>query len=407
MNLTSNSPSTEQRITTIDFIRGIAVLGILLLNIQLFAMVMAAYENPTTFGDLTGFNYWVFALNYLFAKGKFITIFSMLFGASTILLSRRLEQKFNRIYSIYYRRIFFLFIIGLLHAYLFWYGDILVTYAVCGFWIIWLRHWSAKRLAWLGCMLISIGYAVEFYPALVWHSMSTEAIQEFYQFLAPSQIEIAREVAIYQGSWWQQIPHRFETVFVYQTEYLITQTFWLISGIMLLGMALFKWDVFSGNRSRTFYKKLAIIFLATGLPLTAISLYGLMANQWQVNATFLWFNGLGYFASLLVAIGYIGLMILISQSTRWSALQHKLCCVGRMAFTNYLLQTFICFILFYGQGFGLFGQVNRIGQITIVVMIWLLLIFFSTLWLHYFKYGPFEWLWRNATYLNWQPIRRD
>lgn len=129
-----------ERIVAIDILRGFALLGILIMNIQLFAMPAAAYSNPSVYGDLTRANRWVWTLSHIFADQKFMTIFSLLFGAGIILMSDKLDARGLRAWVLHYRRTFWLLLIGLAHAYLLWSGDVLVAYALCGFWVYWLRR---------------------------------------------------------------------------------------------------------------------------------------------------------------------------------------------------------------------------------------------------------------------------
>ena len=152
----SLNPST--RITTIDVIRGVAVLGILLLNVQTFAMPFEAYTNPTVYGDLEGLNYWVWYFTSLLGDQKFMTIFSMLFGTGLILFTDRLEQTGRPAVALHCRRMGWLLLIGLLHAYLIWYGDILVSYAICGLVVIWMRKLPSLWMLLIGIMLLIIPF---------------------------------------------------------------------------------------------------------------------------------------------------------------------------------------------------------------------------------------------------------
>jgi uncharacterized protein len=140
----------SQRIVALDALRGFAILGILIMNIQSFAMIEAAYFNPTAYGDLTGLNKWVWILSHMLADQKFMTIFSMLFGAGIILFTTRAEAKGRSALKLHYRRTFWLLVIGLLHAYLLWTGDILVPYALCALVVVLFRKWSPTMLAIVG-----------------------------------------------------------------------------------------------------------------------------------------------------------------------------------------------------------------------------------------------------------------
>ena len=146
-----------ERIQSIDVLRGFALLGILVMNVQSFAMIDSAYKIPTTYGDFQGVNYCVWLLSHLFADQKFMTIFSMLFGAGIVLMSRRREKTGLRPAAVHYRRMGVLLLFGLLHAYLLWYGDILVTYALCGMPAFLFRKVRPRRVILLGILGLSGG----------------------------------------------------------------------------------------------------------------------------------------------------------------------------------------------------------------------------------------------------------
>jgi uncharacterized protein len=174
---------------------------------------------------------------------------------------------------------------------------------------------------------------------------------------------------------------------------------------MLLGMALLKWGWLSGKRSPKFYRSLMALGLLIGLPVTALGIQKQIASGWEPAYCFFLGSQYGYWGTLPLALAYVGLVMLFFQSKLWPNLRERLGAVGRMAFTNYLLQTLICTFLFYGRGFALFGQVERWGQAVIVLAIWILQLFLSPLWLRHFQFGPAEWLWRSLSYRKRQPMR--
>ena len=161
-----------ERIVAIDILRGFALLGILIMNIQGFAMPAAAYLNPTAYGDLSGANRWVWILSHVFADQKFMTIFSLLFGAGIVLMSEKLDERGLRAWGLHYRRTFWLLLFGLTHAFLLSSGDILVAYAVCGLWVYWLRRLRPGLQVALGLLVVSIpallllgtGLSMQFFP---------------------------------------------------------------------------------------------------------------------------------------------------------------------------------------------------------------------------------------------------
>ena len=395
-----------ERIVAIDILRGFALLGILIMNIQSFAMPAAAYSNPTVYGDLTGANRWVWTLSHIFADQKFMTIFSLLFGAGIVLVSGKLDARGQRAWGLHYRRTFWLLLIGLAHAYLLWSGDILVAYALCGFWVYWLRR---LRPAWqlaLGILVVSI-------PAFLWLGMAAamqfipaEMVQQLQADWQPTAETIADEVASYRGGWLAQMDARVPTTVEFQTVGLLFWALWRAGGLMLMGMALFRWGVLTGRRARSFYVGMAIAGLAIGLPVVSVGVVQNFAHNWSMAYSQF---GLGaqanYWGSLFVSAAYIGLLMLFARSRILPWLKNALAAVGRTALTNYLLQTILATAIFYGHGLGLFGSVERVGQIGIVVAIWAFQLVASPLWLRYYRFGPFEWLWRSLSYWRLQPMR--
>ena len=257
----------SDRIASIDVLRGWAVLGILVMNIQFFAMPGAAYMNPLALGGLTLTDWSIWGVAHVLFDRKFMTIFSMLFGAGVVLMTTRNETATGRSAGRHYRRMLVLLAFGLAHAYLLWYGDVLYCYAMCG---------------------------------LVVNS----------------------------------------------------------------------------------------------------------ASGWTVQDSFFRGTQFNYWASIPVSLGWVGLVMLICKHQVWTHLTGRLAAVGRMALTNYLLQTVICTTIFYGHGLGRFGRIDRPGQMGVVLAVWLFQLGVSPIWLRRFRFGPMEWLWRSLTYGRFQPMRQ-
>ena len=174
---------------------------------------------------------------------------------------------------------------------------------------------------------------------------------------------------------------------------------------MLIGMALFKLGVFSATRSVKFYIRFLGVSGLIGFPLVAHSAVQLIGHNWDPSLILLQHGGVyNYLGSIGVALFYVGCLMLISKMAIWHTLQARLAAVGRMAFTNYILQSVIATGLFYGYGFGLFGSVERWGQFLIVLFIWAFQLWMSPIWLSKFRFGPLEWLWRSLTYFKFQPM---
>jgi uncharacterized protein len=404
---TSRSAPTapSERIVAIDALRGFAVLGILVMNIQSYSMVGAAYLNPTAYGDLNGVNRWVWVLSHLLTELKFMNIFSMLFGAGVLLLTRRIEAGGRSAASLHYRRTMWLIVIGLAHAYLLWYGDILVKYGVCALLVYLFRKVRTKRLLIVGLLIVSVGSLLYLMFGLSMPFWPAESREELLRTWQPSAEEIARVVAAYRGGWLLQMAQRVPAAFEMETLVFVVQTGWRAIGLMLVGMALFKWGVLSAERSTGFYVRLAVIGLGVGFPVVAFGIVRNFAAGWSLDYSFFLGSQFNYWGSVGVSLGYVAVLMLLAKSLRSAGIICRLAAVGRMAFTNYLLQTVICTTVLYGHGFGLFGRVQRWQQAVIVVVVWVAQLGLSPVWLRRFRFGPAEWLWRTLTYLRAQPMR--
>jgi uncharacterized protein len=175
--------------------------------------------------------------------------------------------------------------------------------------------------------------------------------------------------------------------------------------LMLIGMAFYKWGILSAQRSKKFYRSLLLAGFGGGLPLI---IFGIMRNfqaNWDLKYSMYLGHQFNYWGSVLVIFGYIGAVMLICKKEVLGKIASAFAAAGRMAFTNYLVQSFVCTILFYGHGFGLYGTIERTGQILIVFGIWILQLILSPLWLKYFRFGPFEWAWRSLTYWKLQKFK--
>ena len=401
-----NTPVTAaERKVSIDVLRGFAVLGILIMNIQSFSMIGAAYINPAAFGEFTGVDRIIWMLSHIFADSKFLTIFSILFGAGILLITQRAEAKGQKPAGLHYRRNFWLLIIGLVHAYIFWYGDILTAYAVCGFVVYFARNFTPRRLLISGLIIISIGSGLYLLSGLSIPYWPDVSYQETLKSWQPAAEEISREIAAYSGSWLAQMEYRVPSAASMQTFLFFYMIFWRVAGLMLIGMALYKWKVLQAELPDSTYKKLLLAGFGAGLPLV---IYGLIQNAaagWSLDYSMFMGSQFNYWGSMFVSLGYISLIMLIVKSGILKKLSSALQAVGRMALTNYLLHTLVCTFIFYGHGFGFFGRTGRVMQLIIVIVIWIFQLYISPLWLRHFRFGPVEWLWRSLTYLKLQPMK--
>jgi uncharacterized protein len=403
-----DKPTIEsRRIASIDVLRGLAMLGILVLNIQAFSMPFEAYGNPYAYGNIEGSNYWVFTGAMLLADMKFMAIFSMLFGAGMVLFIDRLQAAGRPAYSIHYRRMAWLLVIGVLHAYLLWYGDILVGYALCGMILVWCRRLPPWILCAGGLCLIAVSSVLMLGSGTLIMNFAPEKFMISANGSEQQLASIDLQLESYTGSWGAQFAHRGMTALKGQTAGLFFFIIWRAGGLMLLGMALYRWGVFSARRSNGFYVGMLAIGVLVGLPLAALGLLAGWSIDWQPMKVQMMTSQINYWGSILVAFGWIAAIMLLVRSGAAQRVQHALASVGRMALSNYLLQSILCTFIFYGHGLGYFGAWDRTEQMLLVLALSIAQLIWSPLWLAAFRFGPAEWLWRTLTYWKLQPMRRS
>jgi uncharacterized protein len=394
-----------ERIVSLDVLRGVAVLGILIMNIQSFSMIEAAYMNPSALGDLTGLNKWISILSHIFADQKFMTIFSILFGAGILLMTSKAEARGGRSAGLHYRRMFWLLVIGAIHAYLLWHGDVLVLYALCSISVYWFRKLSPRKLLIIGLIFISVASLLSLAFGLSMPYWPEENYQDFAKVWQPSEQMIEDELAAFRGGWLEQMPYRAKASATFQTFVFAIWGGWRAGGLMLLGMALYKLGVLTAQRTRRFYKTIMGIGFGLGLPMVIAGVVYNHSTGWASQSMFFG-SQFNYWGSVLISLAYISVVMLLYFHFAQSKLVEIFAQVGRAAFTNYIAATIICVFIFYGYGLGLFGYVERYYQILIVLGVWAMQIVFTRIWMNRFKFGPLEWLWRSLTYMTIQPMRK-
>jgi uncharacterized protein len=407
-SLAIDTPVAEtERLEAIDLLRGVAVLGILLVNMQWFAMPNAAAVNPYALGQPSVTDLTIWSAIELFAESKFISVFSLLFGAGVVLMTGRLEHRGVSPGRVHYRRMMWLLIFGLVHAYVLWHGDILVLYAICGMLLYPFRRLSVRTLATLGVAAMAVGMLSSLAGQLSWPSWSDEVRGEWLTYWQPSTSAIAAETAAFKGGWLAQEPWRAGFAAEFHVQDMLFFDLWHVGGLMLLGMALLKSDVLTGRKTRGHYALQSAIGLACGLPLVAWGLYQFQAVDWRLPDSLFIIPLWNYWGSVFVALGYIGVLLTIWKAGVLRGVVLRLASVGRTAFSCYILETLVCTTIFYGHGLGLFGAVDRLQQLILTVVVWIVLLVLAPIWLHRFRYGPLEWLWRTLTYGHRVPMRRD
>jgi len=223
---------------------------------------------------------------------------------------------------------------------------------------------------------------------------------------APSDEDIAADVVAYRGGYVGALMQRAPFVAFMQVNVTLVFVVWRVGGLMLLGMALMKLGILSGERSTRFYRKMALVGYGAGLPLVVLSALLLDAHRFDPLYVAR-FGGIpNYFGSILVAFGHIGAVMLLVRSGALRTIVDRFAAAGRMALSNYLAQSVVMTTLFYGYGLGLYADVPRVWQQVLVVALVGLQLLVSHWWLKHFRFGPAEWLWRSLSYRQRQPMRR-
>ena len=422
------SPVTRKvRIRSIDTLRGVALLGILLMNIIAFGLPYASYFNPVFDSNLEGINLSTYIAMDVFVEGSMRGIFSMLFGAGFLLFITKPDTNEDLVRGLYFRRTLLLILIGVFNAYiLVWPGDILFTYGVAGLLLYVFWHYSAKKLALISGVIFALlailhtashmysrglreeVLEIEALPASTeLNQVQQQTLAEWDTFLdqqlfTPELVE--QDLQIRKSGYLEIFLFLVPFSLIIQTLGLVSSGLWDALAMMLLGMAFMKWGIFNASRSMRFYLGMFVIGFGTGLPINYFEVNAFVSSGFEIY----WeaANRSTYdLGRLLVAIGYIGLIMMVCKSGILHLLRSALASVGQMALTNYLSQSLICNAIFMGWGFNLLGELERFQIYYVVLGVWLFQLIASPIWLRYFRFGPAEWLWRSLTYKNKQQWR--
>lgn len=390
-----------ERFICLDTLRGFAVLGILMVNVQYFSMVWVAADFPAAHMDFsTNGNRLVWWITQTFFTLKFITLFSALFGAGIVLMLGDGEASHKR----HVRRMCWLLFFGLIHAYVFWFGDILVPYALAGLVVV-----AARRMSVTG--LIILGGGLTAFTGLLWVGGTamgniigdTMTAAEAMGFGPDRVIEVT---ALYQAGFVERLPYNLGVALQWQLVQLVLFSGRIV-GVMLLGMAAYKAGFLTLRWTVRQYAVCAAAATALGFAISAWASSTAIGSGFAPSAAFAWTLA-QYVGSLILAFGYASIIMLVCKLDLVPAVQGVLAAVGRMAFSNYLAHTLIMTIIFVGfPGAGLFGAVERTGQALIVLAVWAAQLAWSPIWLRYFHHGPLEWAWRSLTYGQMQVFRRS
>jgi uncharacterized protein len=402
------------RILTLDVIRGVAVMGIFSVNVIAFAMIEAAYFNPAAYGGHGGANIAIWAANMVVVDGKMRTLFSMLFGASMLLVIERAEAAGRSGWWTHLRRMVVLLGFGLIHYYFIWFGDILTLYAASGLVAFLFRRMPPEKLVALGAalllgnMLLFAGFLFSQYQAdIAAHvpGATAKAINEWNDGLGefyPTAAALAKDKALHLGSYAAFVKHNLAD----WTSVLKTTLPFLMDtvGLMLLGMAGYKSGFLTGQWSDARYRRIVVPALGLG------AIAGAATVAYDISSNFYVVGMMGAFIVAdtpfitVMAVGYAALIILLSRNH--GPLTRRIAAAGRCAFTNYLGTSLVATFVFYGWGLGLYGSLTRWQAWLLVPLVWAIMLSWSKPWLERFNYGPFEWLWRTLSRGRLQPMRK-
>lgn len=430
------APVTEgERNRLVDALRGVALLGILLINIPIFAM--AEYSSEAYRSDPTSVNFWVSATVSVFFEGKMRALFGMIFGAGVLLFVVKKEKTGRSVAGLFYRRMAWLVVFGLVHAHLvLWVGDILYLYGLCGMLVYLFRNANPKYLALAVPLVAAFDFTAGglFYQYIRGHRLAyvdartaqaegkpltdvqTKALadwRELEKTLIPNR-EDAAENTRKMKSDYPTVAGRVRELAVIMQTVAVPLIIWDSLALMLLGVALYKWGFLTGQWSNRAYRRVMLIGYGVGLPLVAFSFYhdylrhpnmeAAMRRMEQVPVE--WVKLIYPFQRILLVMAHVSALVLLYKAKVAARLWRGLEAVGQMALTNYVGQSVICTLVFFGYGLNYYAEVQLYQLYFVVLGVWAFQLVFSSWWLTRFQFGPLEWLWRSLTYWKRQPFRR-
>ena len=411
---------TRVRLDALDVIRGIAVLGILLMNIEEMGTPKAAWDYPPLI-SWTGADQAVWWLRDVLAKGTMRGLLSLLFGAGFILMTTRAGRDDARIADAYHRRNIWLVLFGLIHGYvLLWPGDILLIYGAIALFLFPWRHWAPARLVKAGALVVlvlTLLSASQYWNAVKLSKQATaaRARQQAGAALSsaekeavtrwerrenrwqPRPEEIAKDTTARLGGylsnlWW-------EVEWANELNGPVGFFYWTLDALalMFVGAALVKWGVIQGERAPAFYLALAAIGYLVGISLNIAEAWPLWTSQFK--APIVWGQLTHQVSRIAVTFGHLGLILLIFGNSIGRRVLRPFAAVGRLALSNYIAQTLVCqWLLFPGFGLGLFGRFGLARLWLIVLAVNVVQIVASVLYLRRFQMGPLEWVLRRLSY---------
>ena len=417
MTVTTTNTPIRDRIFALDVVRGVAVMGILAMNIYAFALPGGAYFNPTAYGGDEGLDWLAWAFNFVFVDSKMRGLFSVLFGASTLLVMERALASARRPAIAHFSRMAWLLVFGLIHFYFIWWGDILVLYAMCGALLFFFRNLSVKALRRWAVGLLTVAFLFMGAQALGLQMAQSgmtppetsaelkPVIAKIEGFFGASDARVQKDLTHHRSDYDTIMRERLEEKTAKPFQAALQMGMETL-GLMLIGMALFKSGMLTGQWEPARYRRWAIRCFTIALPpLFLLTFY-------QVSSGY---DGIAIFATslawsmpfdVIMTIGWAALIMAVARRFSASNATHRVGAAGRMAFTNYLMTSIVMTTIFYGYGLALYGEVGRAALYLFVIGMWAAMLLWSKPWLDRFHYGPLEWLWRSLSRFSPQPMRK-
>jgi uncharacterized protein len=399
------------RLVNLDFTRGVALLGILLVNAIVFFGPLAALMDPSYHASMTTTDRVASLLNVALCQGKFISIFSMLFGYGLLGQFERADAAGRGAGGFAFRRLLPLMLFGLVHGLLIWFGDILFFYAVMGYWLLLARRARARTLLIIGgglvlfAVLVAVGLTT--LGAFAAGSAERPKVAAETDVRGWRAIEASRgdpsspawlagETAAYRDGPWRDAQVFRTLEWLGNVAIMMLFLGWMSLGMMFIGGALWRVKFFAPEQ-RPLRRRVLMIFLPIGLAVEGLAAWTLWPYPPSELRPMMVGQAVQQFGLLFLPFGYLALFAILGETLPdW--LRGPVASAGRMSLTVYLSESLLATALAYHWGFRLFGQVGAFYQALLALGIWLALVVFSHLWLMRFRQGPMEWLWRRLEY---------
>ena len=389
--------SGQERFEFLDVLRGCALFGIITANMISYSLYLYLPESAKVSMSTYTADMVLDFVELFLIEGKFYTIFSVLFGVGFSILLTRAQARELVFHRFFLRRVFFLFLIGAVHAILFWHNDILESYALCGALLLPFVKASNRTILAFAALALLAPAVITVTGLIPADSFTAprDLIYDRFGFTSDTRVAVtaggsfAQIVKINLGNWFGQVDYVVSSGMLFK-----------IFGFFLLGFYVGRNEIYKNlHEYRPIIKRIALLGLAVGLPLNVIYAATFYSTSWLHTVS-------DTVAVLPLSAGYASLLCLIWIGPSGNKLLHHFAPVGRMALTNYVGQSVICTLIFYGTGLGMGGTMGPTLYLPVGIAVYLFQVIASRFWLSHFRFGPLEWLWRMLTYGSWIPLAK-